>query len=154
MMADAFLNPRWWKWWKQPPSEEQIAELCRWLLEQIRVTDDAALLKLYDIYLAEYLPEYKNSRQRLALASREDVYETGFEGWFGGHFVPVRAAVEAVPPSERPDLRIRFPDLPPLAGEPETPEKTGFPRVWLAVGTLLALAAAAVLFKTKKSRAP
>ena len=153
-MVNAFLSPM--AWWEFPLSEEQAAELCRWLLEQIRITDDVILLKLYDMYLVAHLPEYKNSRQRLTLLSREDVDKTGIEGWFDAYFPPSKVAVEAVPPSERPDLRIRFPDLLPSAGEPETPEKTGFPRVWLAVGTaaLLALAAAALLFKAKKSRAP
>jgi len=149
-MVNAFLNPT--AWWKFPLSEEQAAEIYQYLLEQIRVMDDAILLKLYDMYLVAHLPEYAHSRQRLALASREDVDETGFEGWFTGHIAPVKAEIDAIPPSKRTDLRIRYPSLPPLPDDPEEADSSAS-RIWFitAVGVAALAAALALLCRAKKS---
>ena len=133
-------------------SEEQVSEVCGWLLEQIGLTDDIFLLRMYDKYLLGCLPEYKHSRQRLALASKENIDTTNFSG---GHeenmFIAVKAEIDAIPLSKRPDLRIRFPSLPPLPDDPAEAEASAA-HIWLiaAVGVAALLAAVLALLRRAK----
>jgi len=149
-IIDAFLNPRW----ESPPMPEgHIAEVCRWLLEQIGAVNDILLLELYDGYLLKHLPGYAHSRQRLALASREDLDETDCGGNRRENLViAVKAHFDTVPPSERTDLRIRYPGLPPLPDDPPEADASAARRVWLitTVGVAALLAAALALLRRAK----
>ena len=154
-IVDAFLNPRW----ESPPmSEGHIAEVCRWLLEQIGTVNDILLLELYDGYLLKHLPEYAHSRQRLALASREDLDEIDYGGNRRENvFIAAKAEIEAIPPSERTDLRIRYPGLPPLPDDLAEASASAARRAWLiaavGVAAALALAVLALLRRAKKAGA-
>ena len=75
-----------------PLSEEQITEVCRWLLELTGISDDALLLRMCDRFLRTHLPEYAYSRQRFLLASREDLSPVDPLGQCREHFAAVGVA--------------------------------------------------------------
>ena len=136
------------------PTQEQIKNLCRFMLELAADEKDAKALLMYDGYLLGYLPEYKNSRQRLELINRANVKDFSEEP--AEHFAQAKSEMAAIPPSELTDLRDTNPDL--LPPEPaattttETAHGTGFRDIWLAViVTLAALVTATLTLRKTKN---
>ena len=94
---------------KWTPSEEQVKEICRFLLEQAATEKYAYTLARYDLFLVKHLTDYECSRQRLAFAHRQGLeYSPKPAG------LPpdgIKAAFLENPPQELNDMRKHFPDL-------------------------------------------
>ncbi len=96
-------------------SEEQKKELHGYLLARALSTTNAPSMAQADEFLQRSLPAYTNSRQRLYLAGKQNMRDPS--GQMNGHFAPIKAELEKLPPSDLTDLRDSFPDLPPLPGD-------------------------------------
>ena len=96
-------------------SEEQKKELHGYLLARALSTTNAPSMAQADEFLQRSLPAYTNSRQRLYLAGKKNMRDPS--GQMNGHFAPIKAELEKLPPSDLTDLRDSFPDLPPLPGD-------------------------------------
>ena len=69
-------------------------------------------------------------------------------GQMNGHFAPIKAELETLPPSDLIDLRDSFPDLPPLPGD--APARSPV-KVAIAVGTgIVAVVAAWFVLRRRK----
>jgi len=102
-----------------------------------------------NVFLLAHLPGYADSRQRATL---QRYANTGNE-WRTNTFNPIKAHFDAIPPSKRTDLRIRYPGLPPLPDDPPEADASAARRVWLittAVGVAALLAAALALLRRAK----
>ena len=129
-------------------SEEQKKELHGYLLARALSTTNAPLMVHADEFLQRSLPAYTNSRQRLYLAGKKNMRDP--TGQMDGHFVPIKAELEKLPPSDLTDLRDSFPDLPPLPGD--APARSPV-KVAIAVGTgIVAVVAAWLALRRRKVR--
>jgi len=144
LMLDWFLR----RMSERELSEEQKKELHGYLLARALSTTNASAMVQADEFLQRSLPAYTNSRQRLYLAGKQNMHD--MTGQMDGHFVPIKAELEKVPPSDLTDLRDSFPDLPPLPGD--APARSPV-KVAIAVGTgIVAVVAAWLALRRRKVR--
>ena len=136
LMLDWFLR----RMSEQELSEEQKKELNGYFLARALSTTNASAMVQADEFLQRSLPAYTNSRQRLYLAGKQNMHD--MTGQMDGHFAPIKAELEKLPPSDLTDLRDSFPDLPPL---PDDAPARSPVKVVFAIGTgIVALAVCAV----------
>ena len=129
-------------------SEEQKKELNGYFLARALSTTNAPSMAEADEFLQRSLPAYTNSRQRLYLAGKQNMRDPS--GQMNGHFAPIKAELEKLPPSDLTDLRDSFPDLPPLPGD--APARSPV-KVAIAVGTgIVAVVAAWLALRRRKVR--
>jgi len=129
-------------------SEEQKKELHGYLLARALSTTNASSMVQADEFLQRSLPAYTNSRQRLYLAGKQNMRDPS--GQMNGHFAPIKAELETLPPSDLTDLRDSFPDLPPL---PDDAPARSPVKVAIAVGTgIVAVVAAWLALRRRKVR--
>ena len=127
-------------------SEEQKKELHGYLLARALSTTNASSMVQADEFLQRSLPAYTNSRQRLYLAGKQNMRDPS--GQMNGHFAPIKAELETLPPSDLTDLRDSFPDLPPL---PDDAPARSPVKVAIAVGTgIVAVVAAWFVLRRRK----
>jgi hypothetical protein len=127
-------------------SEEQKKELHGYLLARALSTTNAPSMAQADEFLQRSLPAYTNSRQRLYLAGKQNMRDPS--GQMNGHFAPIKAELEKLPPSDLTDLRDSFPDLPPL---PDDAPARSPVKVAIAVGTgIVAVVAAWLALRRRK----
>jgi len=131
-------------------SEEQEKELNGYLLARALSTTNAFSMAQADEFLQRSLPAYTNSRQRLYLAGKQNMRDPS--GQMNGHFAPIKAELEKLPPSDLTDLRDSFPDLPPLPGDApaRSPVKVA---IAVAVGFVAVVAAWLALRRRKVRKA-
>jgi hypothetical protein len=127
-------------------SEEQKKELHGYLLARALSTTNAPSMAQADEFLQRSLPAYTNSCQRLYLAGKQNMRDPS--GQMNGHFAPIKAELEKLPPSDLTDLRDSFPDLPPL---PDDAPARSPVKVAIAVGTgIVAVVAAWLALRRRK----
>jgi len=120
------------------------------LLEVVQNGDNSWDAYFSDAFLVAYLPGYADSRQRATILRFADTKNE----WQRRRFaVPLIAHFDAIPPSERTDLRIRYPGLPPLPDDPDAAEAS-VPRAWLITAVGVATLAAAALALLRRARKP
>jgi hypothetical protein len=128
-------------------SEEQKKELHGYLLARALSTTNAPLMVHADEFLQRSLPAYTNSRQRLYLAGKQNMRDP--TGQMNGHFAPIKAELETLPPSDLTDLRDSFPDLPPLPGD--APARSPVKVAIAVVAGVAAVVAAWLILRRKKA---
>jgi hypothetical protein len=100
-----------------------------------------------DDYLSKHCEGYQTSKQRLVLATAlleaDKENEKKREVW-----LPIKEAIEAIPPRKRTDLRKRFPDLPPLPGD--APARSPVKVVFAIIAGIVAVVAAWFVLRRKK----
>ena len=125
---------------------------CAFLLGIVQDSGSPDSVNMADRFLLKHLPGYADSRQR-ATSQRFTVTNSAWTAdanvFITNMFAPVKAHFDAIPPSKRTDLRIRYPGLPPLPDDPEEAEASASRRVWLI--TALLAAALALLRRAKKA---
>jgi hypothetical protein len=67
-----------------------------------------------------------------------------------GHFAPIKAELEKVPPSDLTDLRDSFPDLPPLPGD--APARSPVKVAFAIIAGIVAVVAAWLVLRRRKVR--
>ena len=101
-----------------------------------------------DDYLSKHCEGYQTSKQRLVLATAlleaDKENEKKREVW-----LPIKEAIEAIPPRKRIDLRKRFPDLPPLPDD--APARSPVKVAFAIIAGIVAVVAAWLAVRRKKA---
>ena len=146
MNADPSANGRSWRYFLNKQFLDKIAteekmnsvtadNLYSCLLEIVQNSKNSEEANMVERFLLDRIPEYRDSKQRATL---QRYVNTGNE-WDDKTFNPVKAHFDKIPPSQRVDLRSRFPDLPPL---PNAKANRSPIAIALAVSAVAALTAA------------
>ncbi len=131
-------------------SEEQKKELNGYFLARALSTTNASAMVQADEFLQRSLPAYTNSRQRLYLAGKQNMHD--MTGQMDGHFAPIKAELEKLPPSDLTDLRDSFPDLPPLPGDAPARSPVKVALAIIVGGVALAVCAVAVWLAARRRK--
>jgi hypothetical protein len=131
-------------------SEEQKKELNGYFLARALSTTNAPSMAEADEFLQRSLPAYTNSRQRLYLAGKQNMRDPS--GQMNGHFAPIKAELEKLPPSDLTDLRDSFPDLPPLPDDAPARSPVKVALAIIAGGVALAVCAVAAWLAVRRRR--
>ena len=132
-------------------TSETREKLFAFLLEIVQTSYDSVDVNRTDIFLLERMPEYAASKQRATLQR----YANTGNDWTTNTFNPIKEHFDKIPPKQRPDLRDRFPSLPPLDEPPDEstdelpnePTATPFP-ARLAVTLAAILLAVSIIILT------
>ena len=93
--------------------DETMERLLSLLMAHTQTTSYSREASWVDDFLVKHCYGYRMSEQRLSLWSR--ILDEDKENELKRkNYLPIREAIEAIPPRKRTDLRKRFPDLPPL----------------------------------------
>ena len=129
--------------------DETMERLLSLLMAHTQTTSYSREASWVDDFLVKHCYGYRMSEQRLSLWSR--ILDEDKENELKRkNYLPIKEAIEAIPPRKRTDLRKRFPDLPPL---PEDAPAGGRMKVALAIiAGVVAVVAAWFVLRRRKVR--
>jgi len=129
-------------------SDETEERLLSLLMAYAQITSYASEASWVDDFLVKHCYGYRMSEQRLSLWSR--ILDEDKENELKRkNYLPIREAIEAIPPRKRTDLRKRFPDLSPL---PDDAPARSSAKVAIAVAVgIVAVVAAWLILRRKKA---
>ena len=129
-------------------SDETEERLLSLLMAYTQITSYASEASWVDDFLVKHCYGYRMSEQRLSLWSR--ILDEDKENELKRkNYLPIREAIEAIPPRKRTDLRKRFPDLPPLPGD--APARSPVKVAIAVVAGIVAVVAAWLILRRKKA---
>ena len=127
--------------------DETMERLLSLLMAHTQTTSYSREASWVDDFLVKHCYGYRMSEQRLSLWSR--ILDEDKENELKRkNYLPIREAIEAIPPRKRTDLRKRFPDLPPLPDD--APARSPVKVAIAVVAGIVAVVAAWLVLRRRK----